>query len=75
VVVVRLVSAYFWFEFTLNNVRINFLSLWLIDNMAYTRGSKDDWDKWANITGDEEMSWDRMFSYMMKVGNYIPYMV
>ncbi|EKM76333.1 hypothetical protein AGABI1DRAFT_45074 [Agaricus bisporus var. burnettii JB137-S8] len=36
------------------------------NNMVYTRGSKDDWNKWANVTGDEELSWDRMFSRMLQ---------
>jgi hypothetical protein len=39
--------------------------------MVYTRGSRDNLDKWANVTGDKELSWDNMFSYMLKVGNYI----
>jgi choline dehydrogenase len=43
--------------------------------MVYTRGWMDDWDKWANVTGDEELSWDRMFLYVLKEGNYIPSMV
>lgn len=38
-----------------------------LDNMAYTRGSKDDWDRWAKIVGDEGFSWDRMFPFLLKV--------
>lgn len=52
---------------TLMNIYLNLL--YLVDNMVYTRGSKDDWNKWANVTGDEELSWDKMFSRMLQVGN------
>jgi hypothetical protein len=40
---------------------------WHVDNMVYTRGSKDNFDKWANVTDDVGLSWDNMFSYMLKV--------
>jgi hypothetical protein len=36
--------------------------------MTYTRGWKDDWDKRAKVRGEEELSWNRMLSYMLKVG-------
>lgn len=39
----------------------------LIDDMAYTRGSKDDFDRWANVTGDDGWSWNSLFSLMEKV--------
>ena len=35
--------------------------------MAYTRGSKDDYDRWARVTDDEGWSWDSLFPYMLKV--------
>lgn len=35
--------------------------------MGYTRGSRDDWDQWAEITGDEGLSWDKMLPLMIKV--------
>jgi hypothetical protein len=39
----------------------------LEDFMAYTRGSMDDYDRWANVTGDDQWSWDSLFPYMTKV--------
>jgi hypothetical protein len=42
--------------------------------MMYTRGSRDNFDRWANVTEDDGLSWDNMFSYMLKVGNYIRFM-
>lgn len=35
--------------------------------MAYTRGSKEDYDRWANVTGDDGWSWDKLIPYMRKV--------
>lgn len=35
--------------------------------MAYTRGSRDDYDRWANITGDDGWKWDNLYPYMIKV--------
>lgn len=40
-----------------------------VDGMGYTRGSRDDWDRWAEVTGDENLSWDKMFPLMLKVGS------
>lgn len=37
------------------------------DIMAYCRGSKDDWDRWASVTGDEGWSWESIQPYMLKV--------
>ncbi|KAJ6512607.1 pyranose dehydrogenase [Mycena sanguinolenta] len=34
--------------------------------MIYTRGSKDDFDRFANITGDSGWSWDSMLLYFFK---------
>lgn len=28
--------------------------------MVFTRGSRDDWDRWAEIIGDDAYSWDKM---------------
>jgi len=38
-----------------------------IDFMAFTRGSRDDYDRWARVTDDEGWSWDSLFPYMLKV--------
>lgn len=37
------------------------------DSMAYTRGSKDDFDRWADVTGDDQWSWNSLYPYMRKV--------
>ena len=39
----------------------------LIDYMAFTRGSKADWDRWAKVTGDDGWTWDSLQPYMRKV--------
>lgn len=46
-----------------------YLDLFMIhvDEMAYMRGSRDDWDRWAKLTGDDGLSWDRMLPLMLKV--------
>lgn len=35
--------------------------------MAYTRGSIDDWNKWAEIVEDDTLKWDNMMPFMLKV--------
>lgn len=35
--------------------------------MAYTRGSRDDYDRWASVVNDESLSWDQIFPYILKV--------
>ncbi|KAF9255232.1 aryl-alcohol oxidase-like protein [Marasmius fiardii PR-910] len=38
-----------------------------INSMAYTRGTIDDWDRLARITGDQGWSWDSIFpKYVFK---------
>ncbi|KAH9945030.1 aryl-alcohol oxidase-like protein [Epithele typhae] len=37
-----------------------------INFMLYTRGSSDEYDRVANITGDEGWSWKHMLPYMIK---------
>ncbi|KAJ7834600.1 alcohol oxidase [Mycena leptocephala] len=34
--------------------------------MVYTRGSKDDYDRYAKLTGDKRWSWDSIFPYFLK---------
>jgi hypothetical protein len=37
------------------------------DMMVYTRGSSDDWDRYARVTGDDKWSWKALQPYIMKV--------
>ena len=38
-----------------------------VDFMAFTRGSMDDYDRWAKVTDDQGWSWNSLFPYMLKV--------
>ncbi|KAA1471967.1 aryl-alcohol-oxidase from pleurotus Eryingii [Dentipellis sp. KUC8613] len=38
-----------------------------INFMCYNRGPKDDWNRYAKVTGDQGWSWDNMQGYMKKV--------
>ena len=35
--------------------------------MYYTRGSSDDYNRFAAVTGDAGWSWENMLPYMLKV--------
>lgn len=37
------------------------------DFMAYSRGSRDDFDHWAETTSDERWSWASLFPFILKV--------
>ncbi|KIK69240.1 hypothetical protein GYMLUDRAFT_237062 [Collybiopsis luxurians FD-317 M1] len=37
-----------------------------INQMAYTRGSSEDYDRWARITDDEGWTWDRLQPYIRR---------
>ncbi|KIJ52454.1 GMC oxidoreductase [Sphaerobolus stellatus SS14] len=37
-----------------------------INGMVYTRGSSDDYDRYAKLTGDEGWSWDSLQPYILK---------
>lgn len=37
--------------------------------MAYSRGTRDDYDRWANITEDQGWSWDSLYPYMIKASS------
>ncbi|KAF8994728.1 pyranose dehydrogenase [Cyathus striatus] len=37
-----------------------------ISALAYTRGSSDDYNRWAAVTGDEGWSWDQMLPFILK---------
>jgi choline dehydrogenase len=36
--------------------------------MAYTRGTRDDFDRYARLVGDEGWSWNRILPYFLKAG-------
>jgi hypothetical protein len=38
-----------------------------VDGMVYTRGSADDYNRFAAVTGDPGWSWDRLLPYFFKV--------
>jgi choline dehydrogenase-like flavoprotein len=35
--------------------------------MVYTRGSRDDYDRWAATMGDDNLSWEKMLPFILKV--------
>ena len=35
--------------------------------MDFCRGSKDDYDRWANVTGSDMWAWDNIYPYALKV--------
>jgi choline dehydrogenase len=37
--------------------------------MFYTRGSMDDFNRYAALTGDPGWSWDEIFPYFLKVNS------
>ncbi|KAJ6518207.1 aryl-alcohol-oxidase from pleurotus Eryingii [Mycena vitilis] len=43
-----------------------------VHSMVYTRGSKEDFDRWAKVTGDEGWSWDKLIPYMRKNERFSP---
>ncbi|KAJ6589469.1 aryl-alcohol oxidase [Mycena capillaripes] len=43
-----------------------------VNYMAYTRGSKEDYDRWARVTGDDGWSWDKLVPYMRKNERFTP---
>lgn len=38
-----------------------------LDQMAFCRGTKDDYDRWAKVTGDDGWSWTNMQEHILKV--------
>jgi choline dehydrogenase-like flavoprotein len=51
------------------------LTLWTIlpDGLAYTRGSSDDYDRYAKVTNDSGWSWDNLQQYFRKVRGFYLY--
>ncbi|KAJ3839267.1 alcohol oxidase [Lentinula raphanica] len=43
-----------------------------INQMVYTRGSSEDYDRWANLTDDEGWSWDNLQKYIRKNERFTP---
>ncbi|KAJ7497617.1 alcohol oxidase [Mycena latifolia] len=43
-----------------------------VNDMVYTRGSKDDFDRFAQVTGDDGWSWDSLIPYMRKSERFSP---
>ncbi|KAI0085562.1 aryl-alcohol oxidase-like protein [Irpex rosettiformis] len=43
-----------------------------INFMAFTRGSRDDWDRLANVTNDKGWSWESIFPYAKKLEHLVP---
>ncbi|KAF9266699.1 pyranose dehydrogenase [Marasmius fiardii PR-910] len=43
-----------------------------INCMVYTRGTKEDWDRYAHVTGDPGWSWDNVQPYIRKNERFTP---
>ncbi|KAJ7720299.1 aryl-alcohol oxidase [Mycena maculata] len=48
------------------------INLWRADGMIYTRGSAEDFNRYAAVTGDPGWSWDNMFPYFLKNEKWTP---
>jgi hypothetical protein len=44
----------------------------MTDYLIYNRGSKDDWDTYAQIAADPSWSWDNVKKYMTKAERMVP---
>ncbi|PPQ88314.1 hypothetical protein CVT25_012374, partial [Psilocybe cyanescens] len=42
------------------------------NGMLYTRGSKDDYDRWAKVTADPGWSWKNLMPYILKNERWTP---
>lgn len=40
--------------------------------MVYTRGSSDDYDRFADLAGDDGWNWDNLFPYALKNEKHVP---
>ncbi|KAJ7045892.1 aryl-alcohol oxidase-like protein [Mycena alexandri] len=43
-----------------------------VNSMAYTRGSKDDYDRFARVSGDDGWSWQNLVQYMRRNERFHP---
>ncbi|KAF8997625.1 aryl-alcohol oxidase-like protein [Cyathus striatus] len=43
-----------------------------VNFMAYTRGTKEDWDRFANLTQDRSWSWNHVLPYMLDNEKFVP---
>ncbi|KAJ7772263.1 aryl-alcohol-oxidase from pleurotus Eryingii [Mycena metata] len=43
-----------------------------VNYMVYTRGSKDDFNRWAKVTGDKGWGWDSLLPYFKKNEVFTP---
>ncbi|KAK7006418.1 GMC oxidoreductase [Favolaschia claudopus] len=43
-----------------------------VNYLVYTRGSKEDYDRWADVTGEPKWSWDELIPYIRKNERFIP---
>ncbi|KAI0757745.1 alcohol oxidase [Daedaleopsis nitida] len=41
-----------------------------INYMIYTRGAQDDWNRYAELTGDDGWQWNNILSYAKKLENF-----
>lgn len=44
-----------------------------INGMIYIRGQKNDYDQWAQISGNEKWKWENILPLYKKIENYIPF--
>jgi len=63
------VSKYPSFVSLMTNLRLVRAS---IDGLFYTRGSSSDYDRLANVTGDEGWSWSSIQPYLRKNEKWTP---
>ncbi|KAF7343529.1 Aryl-alcohol oxidase [Mycena sanguinolenta] len=43
-----------------------------VNYMVYTRGARDDFDRFARVTGDQGWSWDSLIPYILKNERFGP---
>lgn len=49
------------------SLRERLIDVQVVDGMIYSRGSRDDYDRWASITDDDSLSWGKIYPYILKV--------
>lgn len=43
----------------------------LEDGLVYTRGSRDDYANWAQVTGDSGWEWEAVWPYILRVRPFL----